>query len=99
MLSPTLPHPRPVALAAPLETPGKPARPTRTLWPRAGLWRHPDFLRLWSGRTVSVFGNEITLIALPLTAVLFLDASPVQMGLLRSAGLAPHLLFGLLAGV
>lgn len=46
-----------------------------------------------------MFGNEISLIALPLTAVLFLDASPAQMGLLRSAGFAPQLLFGLLAGV
>ena len=46
-----------------------------------------------------MFGNEITFIALPLTALLLLDASPVQMGVLRSAGFAPHLLFGLLAGV
>ena len=69
------------------------------LWPRAGLWRSPDFLRLWSGRTASVVGNEITGVALPLTAVLLLEASPLQMGLLRAVGLAPQLLFGLLAGV
>src|SRR5687768_1252002 len=68
-------------------------------WPRSPLWRNADFLTFWFARTTSVFGNEITLVALPLTAVLFLDATPVQMGLLRSLGLAPQLLFGLLAGV
>ncbi|MBI2761678.1 MAG: MFS transporter [Chloroflexi bacterium] len=64
-----------------------------------GLWRHPEFLKLWAGQTVSVFGSQITLLALPLTAVLTLGASPLQMGFLRAAGYAPFLLFGLIAGV
>jgi len=34
------------------------------------LWRHLDFLRLWAGQTVSQFGSQITLLALPLTAAL-----------------------------
>ena len=64
-----------------------------------GLWRHPDFMKLWVGSTVSRFGSQITFLALPLTAVLVLDATPVQMGILMAMGTAPALVFGLGAGV
>ncbi len=64
-----------------------------------GLWRHPDFLRLWAAQTVSAAGSAVGGIALPLTAVVALDASAAQMGLLGAAAGAPALLFGLLAGV
>ena len=64
-----------------------------------GLWRHPDFLRLWAGQTVSLLGSQITLVALPLVAILTLGASPFQVGLLAAAGNLPTLLFGLIAGV
>ncbi len=63
-----------------------------------GLWRHPDFLKLWAGQTVSLFGSQITLLALPFVAVLALDASPAQMGLLRVFQTAPALLLGLFIG-
>jgi MFS family permease len=65
---------------------------------RAGLWKHPSFVKLWAGQSVSLFGSQITLVALPLTAVLVLGASPVQMGLLRAAATTPGFVFGLLAG-
>src|SRR5205085_8158443 len=45
----------------------------------AGLWRHADFLKLWAGQTVSVFGDQIGLLALPLLAVLTLQANAAQM--------------------
>ena len=64
-----------------------------------GLWRHPDFLKLWMGGTVSRFGSQITFLALPLTAAMVLDATPVQMGILAAAGAVPSLVFGLGAGV
>ena len=64
-----------------------------------GLWRHADFRRLWAAQSASLFGSEITALALPLMAVLALNASPVQMGLLAAAGTAPFLLCSLLAGV
>ena len=64
-----------------------------------GLWRHPDFMKLWLGGTVSRFGSQITFLALPLTAVIALDATPLQMGILAAAGAAPSLVFGLGAGV
>src|SRR5215210_4900662 len=64
-----------------------------------GLWRHADFRRLWAAQTASLFGSEITALALPLMAVLLLNASPGQMGVLAAAGTAPFLLCSLLAGV
>jgi len=63
------------------------------------LWRHAGFLTLWAGQTVSLFGSRITLLALPLTAVLRLHAGAAQMGLLVAAGSAPWLVVGLPAGV
>src|SRR5215213_8602978 len=64
-----------------------------------GVWRHADFRRLWAAQSASLFGSEITALALPLMAVLALDASAVQMGLLAAAGTAPFLLCSLPAGV
>ena len=56
-------------------------------------------MRVWVGGTVSGFGSEITFLALPFTAVLVLDASPLQMGILAAAGSAPSLILGLGVGV
>ena len=64
-----------------------------------GLWRHPNFMKLWVGGTVSAFGSQITFLALPFTAVLVLDASPLQMGILVAVGSAPSLVFGVGVGV
>jgi hypothetical protein len=44
------------------------------------LWHHPEFLKLWVGQTISVFGSGVTATALPLTAVLMLGASASDMG-------------------
>src|SRR4051794_28654771 len=57
------------------------------------------FRNLWLGQTISVFGDQVTLLAIPIIAVLALGASPEQMGLLTAAGLVPSLLFSLPAGV
>ncbi len=64
-----------------------------------GLGKHPDFLKLWAGQTNSLLGDQVSLLALPLTAVVFLRANAFQMGLLTAAGSAPALLFALIAGV
>lgn len=63
------------------------------------LAAHPDFRRLFTGGSVSQLGSTVTSVALPLTAVLLLEATPLQMGLLGAAGLLPHLVLGLPAGV
>ena len=66
--------------------------------PLSGLWRHPDFIRLWAAATISTFGSLVTRTALPFTAILVLDVTPFQIGLLATAELAPALLVGLVAG-
>ena len=67
--------------------------------PFTGLWRHSDFVKLWTGQTISMFGSRISFLALPLTAVLVLEATPAQMGLLTAANSLPSLLLGLFVGV
>ena len=63
------------------------------------LLRQPEFLKLWAAQSISQLGDQVTLLALPLVAVLTLDASAAQMGFLVAAELMPHLLFSLFAGV
>ena len=64
-----------------------------------GLCRRPDFLKLWVSGTASAFGSQIRFLALPLTAILVLDATPLQLGILAAAGSAPALVLGLGVGV
>jgi MFS family permease len=63
------------------------------------LLRERDFRRFWFGQTISVFGDQVTQLGLPLVAVLVLGADATQMGTLLAVGLLPHLLFSLPAGV
>jgi len=62
------------------------------------LRENPRFRRFWLGQSISLLGDQVTVIALPLVAVLVLDATPVQMGYLFAVELAPNLLFSLHAG-
>jgi MFS family permease len=55
-------------------------------------------MMLWSGQTVSQMGSAITLLALPLTAVVVLHATTFQVGLLSSASTAAFALIALPAG-
>ncbi|MFI9361824.1 MFS transporter [Kitasatospora sp. NPDC053057] len=72
------------------------SRQVRSRW---GLFAQHDFRLLWAGQTVSRLGSSVTTVALPLVAVLTLDAGPLATGLLTSAIWLPWLLFGLPAGV
>jgi MFS family permease len=56
------------------------------------------FRRYWGAHTVSLLGDQVSLLALPLVAVLTLHADARQMGYLTALGLAPNLLFALHAG-
>jgi MFS family permease len=71
----------------------------RSLWPHGGLWRHPDFLKLWSAETISVFGSTVDDIAFPLVAILVLDASAFEVAALGTILFLPFILFTLPAGV
>jgi MFS family permease len=64
-----------------------------------GLWRHRDFMSLWGAETISQFGTQVTLLALPLVAILTLQESASRVALLTTAEFLPFLLFTLPAGV
>lgn len=64
-----------------------------------GLERNPDFVRLWIGQTLSMFGSQVTLLALPLTAIFLQGVTPAEMGILGALHGLPFLLVGLFAGV
>jgi MFS family permease len=70
-----------------------------SFWPRTGLWRDPDFLKLWAAQGISQLGTQVTLLALPLAALLVLDASATEVALLGAVEVLPFLLFTLPAGV
>jgi MFS family permease len=67
--------------------------------PAHDLLRDAAYRRLWTSILISSFGGQVTMLALPLTAVLLLHASPTQMGLLTAMELLPFVLFSLPVGV
>ena len=64
-----------------------------------GLWLSRDFRKLWTSLTITSFGAQITNLALPLTAALLLNATPMQMGILVALETLPFALVSLHAGV
>lgn len=62
------------------------------------LLRDRSFRRYWSAQTISMFGDQISSVAMPLAAVLMFKASAAQMGYLTALIWLPSLLFGLHAG-
>ncbi|VIO70403.1 hypothetical protein CI1B_30570 [Bradyrhizobium ivorense] len=58
-----------------------------------------SYLALLVGQTISLLGSNVTMLALPLTAITLLDAGPAQTGLLLACGRAPYLVVSLFAGV
>lgn len=67
--------------------------------PTPSLFRNRDFLRLWTGETVSVFGSAITQLAIPLIAATVLQVSAFEFGLLTTIEFLPFILLSLPAGV
>jgi len=66
--------------------------------PKGSLWRDRNFLTLWSGQALSQFGAQITELAIPVLAVLMLDATEWEVGVLNAAQVAAFLVVGLPAG-
>jgi MFS family permease len=62
------------------------------------LWRNGDFLRFWSAQTISQIGSNVTLLALPLAAILVLDASAFEVAALAAVEWVPWIVFSLPAG-
>ncbi|MET0997581.1 MAG: MFS transporter [Marmoricola sp.] len=65
---------------------------------RGGLFRHHDFRQLFFGDTISQFGTQLTMLALPVLAIRVLDADAFQMGLLATCEFLAFLVIGLPAG-
>jgi MFS family permease len=57
------------------------------------------FRSLWFGQSVSQLGSQVSLVVLPIVAVLSLGASPFEVGLLAALETAPYLVASLPAGV
>ena len=66
---------------------------------RSVLFRHRDFMKLWAGETVSMFGTRMGDVAISFAAVIALKATPFQVGLLAAAGTVPTLVLSLFVGV
>lgn len=64
----------------------------------SSLWRNADYVRLWAAAATSNFGSMLHAVALPLAAIIALDASPSDIAMLSAAGLLPAVVLGLVAG-
>jgi MFS family permease len=65
----------------------------------AGLLEHRGYVRFWIADAVSMVGSSVTGLALQVLAVVTLQASGTEVGILNAARWFPYLLFGLIAGV
>jgi MFS family permease len=83
---------------APLPTERARWRERLTLAP-TDLLRDAVYRRLWTSILISSLGGQVTLLALPLTAALLLNATPTQMGWLTALEILPFVLFSLPSGV
>jgi len=66
---------------------------------RSLLFRHADFMKLWTGETISLFGTRMGDVAIGFAAVIALKSTPWQMGILAAARIVPTLVLGLFVGV
>jgi MFS family permease len=67
--------------------------------PRRSLWRHGDFVKLWTASTISLFGSQVSGLAIPAIAIITLNVSPFEAALLGFFEMLPFILFTLPAGV
>ena len=67
--------------------------------PRGGLWAHGDFLKLWTGQSISELGSAVSQLGIPWIAAVGLHASPLEFSILGMLGFLPFILFALPAGV
>ncbi len=64
----------------------------------ASIWRNPSYVRLWLGETLAQAGEQIGTFAIPVLAVLVLDATAREVGLLSAAETLAFLVIGLPVG-
>src|SRR5919106_5433515 len=91
---------RPSPDCTPRRIPSPPSTATDVrIWPSGGLWRHRDFLKLWSAETISQIGSQVDDLAIGFVAILVLDASAFEVALVGALNFLPFILFTLPAGV
>jgi MFS family permease len=66
--------------------------------PSRSLLRDADFLWLWTGQTISAFGTQVTLLAVPIVAALTLEVTSFEFALIGTLEFLPFVLIGLPAG-
>jgi MFS family permease len=69
------------------------------LRPKGALWHHPDFLKLWTGQSISELGSQVSQLAIPWVAAVVLHVSPIVFSLVGMLGFLPFIIFALPAGV
>jgi MFS family permease len=67
--------------------------------PSGALWAHKDFLKLWTGQTISEFGSQVSQLAIPWVALVTLNATAFEVASLGTVEFLPFVLFTLPAGV
>lgn len=73
-------------------------RPVPAAGARRTLWRHADYMKLWSAATISLLGSQVSQLAIPYIAAMVLNATPLAFSLLGAVEMAPFILFALPAG-
>lgn len=66
---------------------------------KGNLWHHRDFVKLWTGNTITQFTGQISGLALPVVAVLTLQVTGLQLGILQALGFIAFPVLGLFVGV
>ena len=67
--------------------------------PPTSLFRHADFVRFWTAQTVAQFGSQVSVLAIPLVAIVVLGSSAFEVALLSTIEFLPFVFFALPAGV
>ncbi|HML02014.1 MAG TPA: hypothetical protein VK487_01435 [Candidatus Bathyarchaeia archaeon] len=76
-----------------------PEQGRRLLRFKGNLWHHRDFLKFWIGDTVTQFTGQISGLALPTVAILTLQITGFQLGVLNTLGFIAFPVLGLFVGV
>jgi hypothetical protein len=74
---------------------GRPRSMRRFRLPSGRLWTQRDFLKRWTGQSISEFGSAVSQLAIPILAAVSLHATPFEFALLEVLGFLPFILFAL----
>lgn len=64
-----------------------------------GVLSNPDFTKLFIGETISQIGSQVTQFTMPLVAIITLNASALEVGVLNALKFVPVIVVAIFAGV